>query len=145
MVEPFTDVQKEHIREFFKTRISDVQTDYIFLNSGQEDLGYFLDGYLFANHYAELYPLSPEKQVDILMSRLISDDGREFDEIELGFTINRIDKDFLQNKFGYNPNTPIEEYRQSEKNIDWIQAKEEEAFLQSIDREDFNKVLELVK
>ena len=145
MVEPFTDVQKEHIREFFKTRISDVQTDYIFLNSGQEDLGYFLDGYLFANHYAELYPLSPEKQVDILMSRLISDDGREFDEIELGFTINRIDKDFLQDKFGYNPNTPIEEYRQSEKNIDWIQAKEEEAFLQSIDREDFNKVLELVK
>ena len=145
MVEPFTDVQKEHIREFFKTRISDVQTDYIFLNSGQEDLGYFLDGYLFANHYAELYPLSPEKQVDILMSRLISDDGREFDEIELGFTINRIDKDFLQNKFGYNPNTLIEEYRQSEKNIDWIQAKEEEAFLQSIDREDFNKVLELVK
>ena len=145
MVEPFTDVQKEHIREFFKTRISDVQTDYIFLNSGQEDLGYFLDGYLFANHYAELYPLSPEKQVDILMSRLISDDGREFDEIELGYTINRIDKDFLQNKFGYNPNTPIEEYRQSEKNIDWIQAKEEEAFLQSIDREDFNKVLELVK
>ena len=145
MVEPFTDVQKEHIREFFKTRISDVQTDYIFLNSGQEDLGYFLDGYLFANHYAELYPLSPEKQVDILMSRLISDDGREFDEIELGFTINRIDKDFLQNKFGYNPNIPIEEYRQSEKNIDWIQAKEEEAFLQSIDREDFNKVLELVK
>ena len=145
MVEPFTDVQKEHIREFFKTRISDVQTDYIFLNSGQEDLGYFLDGYLFANHYAELYPLSPEKQVDILMSRLISDDGREFDEIELGFTINRIDKDFLQNKFGYNPNTPIEEYRQSEKNIDRIQAKEEEAFLQSIDREDFNKVLELVK
>lgn len=145
MVEPFTDIQKEHIREFFKTRISDVQTDYIFLNSGQEDLGYFLDGYLFANHYAELYPLSPDKQVDILMSRLISDDGREFDEIELGFTINRIDKDFLQNKFGYNPNTPIEEYRQSEKNIDWIQAKEEEAFLQSIDREDFNKVLELVK
>ena len=145
MAEPFTDVQKEHIREFFKTRISDVQTDYIFLNSGQEDLGYFLDGYLFANHYAELYPLSPEKQVDILMSRLISDDGREFDEIELGFTINRIDKDFLRNKFGYNPDTPIEEYRQSEKNIDRIQAKEEEAFLQSIDREDFNKVLELVK
>ena len=145
MVEPFTDVQKEHIREFFKTRISDVQTDYIFLNSGQEDLGYFLDGYLFANHYAELYPFSPDKQVDILMSRLISDDGREFDEIELGFTINRIDKDFLRNKFGYNPDTPIEEYRQSEKNIDRIQAKEEEAFLQSIDREDFNKVLELVK
>ena len=145
MVEPFTDVQKEHIREFFKTRISDVQTDYIFLNSGQEDLGYFLDGYLFANHYAELYPLSPEKQVDILMSRLISDDGREFDEIELGFTINRIDKDFLRNKFGYNPDTPIEEYRQSEKNIDRIQAKEEEDFLQSINQEDFNKVLELIK
>lgn len=145
MAEIFSDEQKEHIREFFKTRISDVQTDYIFLNSGQEDLGYFLDGYLFANHYAELYPLSPDKQVDILMSRLISDDGREFDEIELGFTINRIDKDFLQNKFGYNPDTPIEEYRQSEKNIDRIQAKEEEDFLQSIDQEDFNKVLELVK
>ena len=145
MAEIFSDEQKEHIREFFKTRILDVQTDYIFLNSGQEDLGYFLDGYLFANHYAELYPLSPDKQVDILMSRLISDDGREFDEIELGFTINRIDKDFLQNKFGYNPDTPIEEYRQSEKNIDRIQAKEEEDFLQSIDQEDFNKVLELVK
>lgn len=145
MAEIFTEEQKAHIREFFKTRISDVQTDYIFLNSGQEDLGYFLDGYLFANHYAELYPLSPNKQVDILMSRLISDDGREFDEIELGFTINRIDKDFLQNKFGYNPDTPIEEYRQSEKNIDRIQAKEEEDFLQSIDQEDFNKVLELVK
>ena len=145
LAEIFSDEQKEHIREFFKTRISDVQTDYIFLNSGQEDLGYFLDGYLFANHYAELYPLSPDKQVDILMSRLISDDGREFDEIELGFTINRIDKDFLQNKFGYNPDTPIEEYRQSEKNIDRIQAKEEEDFLQSIDQEDFNKVLELVK
>lgn len=145
MAEIFTEEQKAHIREFFKTRISDVQTDYIFLNSGQEDLGYFLDGYLFANHYAELYPLSPNKQVDILMSRLISDDGREFDEIELGFTINRIDKDFLQNKFGYNPDTPIEEYRQSEKNIDRIQAKEEEDFFQSIDQEDFNKVLELVK
>lgn len=145
IAEIFSDEQKAHIREFFKTRISDVQTDYIFLNSGQEDLGYFLDGYLFANHYAELYPLSPNKQVDILMSRLISDDGREFDEIELGFTINRIDKDFLQNKFGYNPDTPIEEYRQSEKNIDRIQAKEEEDFLQSIDQEDFNKVLELVK
>lgn len=145
MKELFTDEQKEHIREFFKTRISDVQTDYIFLNSGQEDLGYFLDGYLFANHYAELDPLSPDKQLEALMARLVSEDGREFDEIELGFTIERIDQDFLKNKFGYNPDIPIEEFRQSEKNIDRIQAKEEETFLQSIDQESFNKVLDLVQ
>lgn len=145
MAEPFTDVQKEHIREFFKTRISDVKTDYIYLNSGQEETAYYLDGYLFAHQYAELVPLSQNQQVEALMSRLVSDDGREFDEIELGFTINRIDQDFLKDKFGYNPDASIEDYRQSEKNIDRIQAKEEEAFLQSIDRENFTKVLSLVK
>lgn len=145
MAEPFTDVQKEHIREFFKTRIPDVQTDYIYLNSGQEETAYYLDGYLFTHQYAELIPLSQNQQVDALMSRLVSDDGREFDEIELGFTINRIDQEFLKDKFGYNPDVSIEDYRQSEKNIDRIQAKDEEVFLQSIDRENFTKVLNLVR
>lgn len=145
MAEPFTDAQKEHIREFFKTRISDVKKDYIYLNSGREDTAYYLDGYLFAHQYAELFPLSPDQQVDALMSRLVSEDGQKFDYVEEGFTIDRIDQDFLKDKFGYNPDTPIEEYRLSEKNIDCIQAKEEEAFLQSIDRENFVKVLDLVK
>ncbi|AGU83840.1 PBECR4 domain-containing protein [Streptococcus anginosus] len=145
MAEPFTDAQKEHIREFFKTRISDVKKDYIYLNSGREDTAYYLDGYLFAHQYAELFPLSPDQQVDALMSRLVSEDGQKFDYVEEGFTIDRIDQDFLKDKFGYNPDTPIEEYRLSEKNIDRIQAKEEEAFLQSIDRENFVKVLDLVK
>lgn len=145
MAEPFTDAQKEHIREYFKTRISDVKKDYIYLNSGREDTAYYLDGYLFAHQYAELFPLSPDQQVDALMSRLVSEDGQKFDYVEEGFTIDRIDQDFLKDKFGYNPDTPIEEYRLSEKNIDCIQAKEEEAFLQSIDRENFVKVLDLVK
>lgn len=145
MAEPFTDAQKEHIREFFKTRISDVKKDYIYLNSGREDTAYYLDGYLFAHQYAELFPLSPDQQVDALMSRLVSEDGQKFDYVEEGFTIDCIDQDFLKDKFGYNPDTPIEEYRLSEKNIDCIQAKEEEAFLQSIDRENFVKVLDLVK
>lgn len=145
MAEPFTDAQKEHIREFFKTRISDVKKDYIYLNSGREDTAYYLDGYLFAHQYAELFPLSPDQQVDALMSRLVSEDGQKFDYVEEGFTIDRIDQDFLKDKFGYNPDTPIEEYRLSEKNIDRIQAKEEEAFLQAIDRENFVKVLDLVK
>lgn len=152
----FTASQKEHIQEFFKTRIPDVRTDYIFLNSGQEDLGYFLDGYLFAHHYAELDPLSFDKQVGALMSRLVSEDGLEFDYVEVGFTIKRLDQDSLKDKFGYNPDTPIEEYRRSERNIDVIQQRErekeallqlarQEEFLKSLDREKFLKTLELIQ
>ena len=152
----FTASQKEHIQEFFKTRVPDVRTDYIFLNSGQEDLGYFLDGYLFAHHYAELDPLSFDKQVEALMSRLVSEDGLEFDYVEVGFTIKRLDQDFLKDKFGYNPDTPIEEYRRSEKNIDVIQQRErekeallqlarQEEFLKSLDREKFLKTLEFIQ
>ncbi len=123
-LEPFSDTQKEHIREFFKTRIADVKTDYFYLPNGQEDVGYYLDGYLFAHHYAELDMLSPSQQVDALMERLATENGQKVDHVALGFDIERIDQKFLEERLGYNPDTPIEDYRQSEKNSDRIAEKE---------------------
>ncbi|HEP2950536.1 TPA: toprim domain-containing protein [Streptococcus pyogenes] len=144
-LEPFSDAQKEHIREFFKTRISDVKTDYIYLPNGQEDIAYYLDGYLFANHYAELDMLSPSKQVDALINRLVSEDGQEFDHVALGFDIERIDQKFLEENLGYNPDTPIEEYRHSEKNIDRVAEKEEQEFRTKFDRRSFAEMIGLMQ
>ena len=127
-LEPFSDAQKEHIREFFKTRVSDIKTDYIFLPNGQEDLGYYLDGYLFAHHYAELDMLSPSKQVDALMER-----------------VSEHDQKFLEEHFGYQPDTPIEEYRQSEKNSDRIAEKEEQDFRNQFDRQSFAETIGLMQ
>lgn len=132
-LESFSDTQKEHIREFFKTRVSDVKTDYIYLPNGQENLGYYLDGYLFANHYAELDMLSPSKQVDALMDRLASEDGE------------KMDQKFLEETFGYHPDTPIEEYRQSEKNSDRIAEKEEQDFRNQFDRQSFAETIGLMQ
>lgn len=123
-----TDTPKEHIREFFKTRVSDVKTDYIYLPNGQEDLGYYLDGYLFAHHYAELDMLSPSKQVDALMER-----------------VSEHDQKFLEEHFGYQPDTPIEEYRQSEKNSDRIAEKEEQDFRNQFDRQSFAETIGLMQ
>ena len=123
-----TDTQKEHIREFFKTRVSDVKTDYIYLPNRQEDLGYYLDGYLFAHHYAELDMLSPSKQVDALMER-----------------VSEHDQKFLEEHFGYQPDTPIEEYRQSEKNRDRIAEKEEQDFRNQFDRQSFAETIGLMQ
>lgn len=144
-LEPFSDAQKEHIREFFKTRISDVKTDYVYLPNGQEDIGYYLDGYLFAHHYAELDMLSPEKRVDALTSRLVSEDGQKVDHVALGFDIERIDRTLLEDTFGYNPDTPIEEYRHSEKNIDRIAEKEEQVFRAGFDRQSFADTISLMQ
>lgn len=144
-LEPFSDAQKEHIREFFKTRISDVKTDYIYLPNGQEDIAYYLDGYLFANHYAELDMLSPSKQVDALINRLVSEDGQKFDHVALGFDIERIDQKFLEENLGYNPDTPIEEYRHSEKNIDRVAEKEEQEFRTKFDRRSFAEMIGLMQ
>lgn len=141
----FTEEQKEHIHEFFKTRISDVKTDYVYLPNGQEDIGYYLDGYLFAHHYAELDRLSPEKLVDAIMSRLVSEDGQKVDHVALGFDIERIDRKFLEDTFGYNPDTPIEEYRHSEKNIDRIAEKEEQVFRAGFDRQSFSDTIGLMQ
>ncbi|MGT2943554.1 PBECR4 domain-containing protein [Streptococcus constellatus subsp. viborgensis] len=141
----FSDTQKEHIREFFKTRISDVKTDYIYLPNGQEDIAYYLDGYLFAHHYAELDMLSPEKQVDAIMSRLVSEDGQKVDHVALGFDIERIDRKLLEDTFGYNSDTPIEEYRHSEKNIDRIAEKEEQVFRAGFDRQSFADTIGLMQ
>ena len=144
-LESFSDAQKEHIREFFKTRISDVKTDYIYLPNGQEDIAYYLDGYLFANHYAELDMLSPSKQVDALMNRLVSEDGQKFDHVALGFDIERIDQKFLEENLGYNPDTPIEDYRYSEKNIDRVAEKEEQEFRTKFDRRSFAEMIGLMQ
>lgn len=144
-LEPFSDAQKEHIREFFKTRISDVKTDYVYLPNGQEDIGYYLDGYLFAHHYAELDMLSTEKQVDALMSRLVSEDGQKVDHVALGFDIERIDQKFLEENLGYNPDTPIEDYRYSEKNIDRVAEKEEQEFRTKFDRRSFAETIGLMQ
>ena len=144
-MEPFSDTQKEHIREFFKTRISDVKTDYIYLPNGQEDIAYCLDGYLFANHYAELDMLSPSKQVDALMNRLVSEDGQKVDHVALGFDIERIDQKFLEENLGYNPDTPIEDYRYSEKNIDRVAEKEEQEFRTKFDRCSFAETIGLMQ
>ena len=144
-LEPFSDTQKEHIREFFKTRISDVKTDYIYLPNGQEDIAYYLDGYLFANHYAELDMLSPSKQVDALMNRLVSEDGQKVDHVALGFDIERIDQKFLEENLGYNPDTPIEDYRYSEKNIDRVAEKEEQEFRTKFDRRSFSETIGLMQ
>ncbi|BAM23409.1 PBECR4 domain-containing protein [Streptococcus intermedius] len=144
-MEPFSDTQKEHIREFFKTRISDVKTDYIYLPNGQEDIAYYLDGYLFANHYAELDMLSPSKQVDALMNRLVSEDGKKVDHVALGFDIERIDQKFLEENLGYNPDTPIETYRYSEKNIDRVAEKEEQEFRTKFDRRSFAETIGLMQ
>lgn len=144
-MELFSDTQKEHIREFFKTRISDVKTDYIYLPNGQEDIAYYLDGYLFANHYAELDMLSPEKQVDAIMSRLVSEDGQKVDHVALGFDIERIDRKLLEATFGYNSDTPIEEYRHSEKNIDRITEKEEQVFRAGFDSQSFADTIGLMQ
>lgn len=144
-LEPFSDAQKEHICEFFKTRISDVKTDYIYLPNGQEDIAYYLDGYLFANHYAELDMLSPSKQVDALMNRLVSEDGQKFDHVALGFDIERIDQKFLEENLGYNPDTPIEDYRYSEKNIDRVAEKEEQEFRTKFDRRSFAEMIGLMQ
>lgn len=144
-MEPFSDTQKEHIREFFKTRISDVKTDYIYLPNGQEDIAYYLDGYLFANHYAELDTLSPSKQVDALMNRLVSEDGKKVDHVALGFDIERIDQKFLEENLGYNPDTPIETYRYSEKNIDRVAEKEEQEFRTKFDRRSFAETIGLMQ
>ena len=144
-LEPFSDTQKEHIREFFKTRISDVKTDYIYLPNGQEDIAYYLDGYLFANHYAELDMLSPSKQVDALMNRLVSEDGQKVDHVALGFDIERIDQKFLEENLGYNPDTPIEDYRYSEKNIDRVAEKEEQEFRTKFDRRSFAETIGLMQ
>lgn len=141
----FSDTQKEHIREFFKTRISDVKTDYIYLPNGQEDIAYYLDGYLFANHYAELDMLSPSKQVDALMNRLVSEDGKKVDHVALGFDIERIDQKFLEENLGYNPDTPIETYRYSEKNIDRVAEKEEQEFRTKFDRRSFAETIGLMQ
>ncbi|SDJ59818.1 PBECR4 domain-containing protein [Streptococcus gallolyticus] len=127
-LESFSDTQKEHIREFFKTRVSDIKTDYIYLPNGQEDLGYYLDGYLFAHHYAELDMLSPSKQVDALMER-----------------VSEHDQKFLEEHFGYQPDTPIEEYRQSEKNSDRIVEKEEQDFRNQFDRQSFAETIGLMQ
>lgn len=127
-LESFSDTQKEHIREFFKTRVSDIRTDYIYLPNGQEDLGYYLDGYLFAHHYAELDMLSPSKQVDALMER-----------------VSEHDQKFLEEHFGYQPDTPIEEYRQSEKNSDRIAEKEEQDFRNQFDRQSFAETIGLMQ
>ena len=132
-LEPLSDTQKEHIREFFKTRVSDVKTDYIYLPNGQEDLGYYLDGYLFAHHYAELDMLSPSQQVDALMERLASEDGE------------KMDQKFLEETFGYHPDTPIEDYRQSEKNSDRIAEKEEHEFQAQFDRQSFAQTIGLMQ
>ena len=144
-LEPFSDTQKEHIREFYKTRISDVKTDYIYLPNGQEDIAYYLDGYLFANHYAELDMLSPSKQVDALMNRLVSEDGQKVDHVALGFDIERIDQKFLEENLGYNPDTPIEDYRYSEKNIDRVAEKEEQEFRTKFDRRSFAETIGLMQ
>lgn len=144
-LEPFSDAQKEHICEFFKTRISDVKTDYVYLPNGQEDIGYYLDGYLFAHHYAELDMLSTEKQVDALMSRLVSEDGQKVDHVVLGFDIERIDQKFLEENLGYNPDTPIEDYRYSEKNIDRVAEKEEQEFRTKFDRRSFAETIGLMQ
>ena len=144
-LEPFSDAQKEHICEFFKTRISDVKTDYIYLPNGQEDIAYYLNGYLFANHYAELDMLSPSKQVDALMNRLVSEDGQKFDHVALGFDIERIDQKFLEENLGYNPDTPIEDYRYSEKNIDRVAEKEEQEFRTKFDRRSFAEMIGLMQ
>lgn len=144
-LEPFSDTQKEHIREFFKTRISDVKTDYIYLPNGQEDIAYYLDGYLFANHYAELDMLSPSKQVDALMNRLVSEDGQKVDHVALGFDIERIDQKFLEENLGYNPDTPIEDYRYSEKNIDRVAEKEEQEFRTKFDRRSFAETIGIMQ
>ena len=144
-LEPFSDAQKEHICEFFKTRISDVKTDYVYLPNGQEDIGYYLDGYLFAHHYAELDMLSTEKQVDALMSRLVSEDGQKVDHVALGFDIERIDQKFLEENLGYNPDTPIEDYRYSEKNIDRVAEKEEQEFRTKFDRLSFAETIGLMQ
>ncbi|HFZ7304468.1 TPA: PBECR4 domain-containing protein [Streptococcus agalactiae] len=133
LLETMTDTQKEHLREFFKTRISDVKTDYIYLPNGQEDLGYYLDEYLFSHHYAELDMLSPSKQVDALMDRLASEDGE------------KMDQKFLEETFDYHPDTPIEEYRQSEKNIDRIAEKEEQDFRNQFDRQSFAETVGLMQ
>lgn len=144
-LEPFSDAQKEHICEFFKTRISDVKTDYVYLPNGQEDIGYYLDGYLFAHHYAELDMLSTEKQVDALMSRLVSEDGQKVDHVALGFDIERIDRKLLEDTFGYNSDTPIEDYRYSEKNIDRVAEKEEQEFRTKFDRRSFAETIGLMQ
>lgn len=133
LLETMTDPQKEHLREFFKTRVSDVKTDYIYLPNGQENLGYYLDGYLFANHYAELDTLSPSKQVDALMDRLASEDGE------------KMDQKFLEETFGYHPDTPIEEYHQSEKNSDRIAEKEEQDFRNQFDKQSFAEAMGLMQ
>ena len=133
LVETMTDTPKEHIREFFKTRISEVKTDYIYLPNGQENLGYYLDGYLFANHYAELDTLSPSKQVEALMDRIASEDGE------------KMDQKFLEETFGYHPDIPIEEYRLSEKNIDRIAEKEEQDFQNQFDRQSFAEAMGLMQ
>ncbi|BAK29029.1 PBECR4 domain-containing protein [Streptococcus gallolyticus] len=133
LLETMTDTQKEHLREFFKTRVSDVKTDYIYLPNGQENLGYYLDGYLFAHHYAELAMLSPSKQVDALMDRLASEDGE------------KMDQKFLEETFGYHLDTPIEEYHQSEKNSDRIAEKEEQDFRNQFDRQSFAETMELMQ
>ena len=127
-LEPLSDTQKEHIREFFKTRVSDVKTDYIYLPNGQEDLGYYLDGYLFAHHYVELDMLSPTQQVDALMER-----------------VSEHKQDFLEETFGYQPDTPIEDYRQSEKNSDRIAEKEEQDFRNQFDRQSFAETIGLMQ
>lgn len=144
-LEPFSDAQKEHICEFFKTRISDVKTDYVYLPNGQEDIGYYLDGYLFAHHYAELDMLSTEKQVDALMSRLVSEDGQKVDHVALGFDIERIDRKLLEDTFGYNSDTPIEEYRHSEKNIDRIAEQAERVFKAGFDKQSFADTIGLMQ
>lgn len=144
-LEPFSDTQKEHIREFFKTRISDVKTDYVYLPNGQEDVGYYLDGYLFAHHYAELDMLSPSQQVDALMERLATEDGQKVDHVALGFDIEQIDQKFLEERLGYNPDRPIEDYRQSEKNSDRIAEKEEHEFQAQFDRQSFAQAIGLMQ
>lgn len=139
------DNQKEHIREFFKTRVADVKTDYFYLPNGQEELGYYLDGYLFAHHYAELNMLSPTQQVDALMERLATEDDQKVDHVALGFDIEQIDQKFLEERLGYNPDTPIEDYRQSEKNSDRIVEKEEHEFQAQFDRQSFAQAIGLMQ
>lgn len=128
-----TDSQLEHLSEYLKTIIPDVTRDYEFASSGEERLAYRLDGFLVADHYAELPPLSASQQHQSLMNFVVQNFGKPIDASDPDSPT--LDMTYLQEKFGYDPTKSIDDFRLDEKNIDNIAKAEEQAFLNSINKE----------
>lgn len=128
-----TDEQLEHLSEYLKTIISDVTQDYEFAPSGEERLAYRLNGFLVADHYAELSPLSASQQHQSLIDFVVQNFGKAIDASDPNSPT--LDMTYLQEKFGYDPTKPIDDFRLDEKNIDNIAKADEQAFLNAIDKE----------